>query len=48
MAANRPAVAAIGPLGKLESYETFARRFGGAALSFPRGEAAVRPAHAAE
>ncbi|HEY2446737.1 MAG TPA: pitrilysin family protein [Rhizomicrobium sp.] len=40
---TRPALAAIGPLGKLESYSVFARRFGGAGA-----EAAVRPAHAAE
>ena len=28
MACSRPALAAVGPIGKLESYETFAARFG--------------------
>lgn len=42
----RPALAAIGPVGKLERYDSFARRFG-AATPAP-GEAAARPAHAAE
>ncbi|HWE05640.1 MAG TPA: pitrilysin family protein, partial [Rhizomicrobium sp.] len=42
----RPTLAAIGPVGKLERYDSFARRFG-AAISRP-GEAAARPAHAAE
>ena len=28
----RPAMAAVGPVGQLESYETFAGRFGGASL----------------
>ena len=30
MSCTRPAIAALGPVGKLESYESFARRFGGA------------------
>jgi predicted Zn-dependent peptidase len=32
MATQRPAMAAVGPVGHLESYETFAGRFGGAKL----------------
>ena len=32
MQTQRPAMAAVGPVGHLESYETFAGRFGGASL----------------
>jgi predicted Zn-dependent peptidase len=32
MQTARPAMAAVGPVGHLESYETFAARFGGASL----------------
>ncbi|MGH6876307.1 MAG: M16 family metallopeptidase [Rhizomicrobium sp.] len=42
--ASRPALAAIGPLGKLERYETFARRFGPAASLFRHDEWTARPA----
>jgi len=30
MRSQRPAMASLGPVGALESYDTFARRFGGA------------------
>jgi len=30
MASANPAIAAVGPVGRLESHDAFARRFGGA------------------
>ncbi len=48
MATTRPAIAAIGPVRGLESYETFAARYGAAGYSSPRSEWAGPPAHAAE
>ncbi|HEY6578151.1 MAG TPA: pitrilysin family protein [Rhizomicrobium sp.] len=42
--ASRPALAAIGPLGQLERYETFAARFGAAASVLRRDQWAPRPA----
>jgi predicted Zn-dependent peptidase len=47
MAAGRPALAAIGPLRKLESYETFACRFGSTPPSPRHEEQNAQSAHAA-
>ena len=48
MRTARPAIAAIGPVRGLESYETFAARYGAAGASPSGSEWAVPPAHAAE
>jgi predicted Zn-dependent peptidase len=45
MSAERPAIAAVGPVQGLEAYETFAARFRSASVSSPRTSS---PAHAAE
>jgi predicted Zn-dependent peptidase len=47
MATGRPALAAVGPLRSLESYDTFARRFGSAAPSSSLEARSARRAHAA-
>ncbi|HEX3664998.1 MAG TPA: pitrilysin family protein [Rhizomicrobium sp.] len=44
----RPAIAAIGPVGGLESYETFAARYAIAGSPSSRSDWSVAPAHAAE
>ena len=48
MRVNRPAIAAIGPVGRLEGYDTFAARYGAAGGSMRQGKWASPPAHAAE
>ncbi|HEX4159190.1 MAG TPA: pitrilysin family protein [Rhizomicrobium sp.] len=48
MATARPAIAAIGPVQGLESYETFAARYGAAGSSTVGSKWTVPPAHAAE
>jgi predicted Zn-dependent peptidase len=48
MATARPAIAAVGPVQKLESYQSFAGRYGVTGSSSPRNAWTVPPAHAAE
>jgi predicted Zn-dependent peptidase len=48
MATARPAIAAVGPLQALETYETFAARYGSAGPSARQDAWASPPAHAAE
>jgi predicted Zn-dependent peptidase len=48
MSTARPAIAAVGPVRGLETYETFAARFGSTGASLRQSAWASPPAHAAE